>query len=200
MTNADWTPGEAAARDPHDRTQPPWWRCAVFYQIYPRSLLDTDGDGVGDLEGVRRQLPHLVSLGVDALWLSPFYPSPMRVFGYDVADYCGVDPLFGTLDDARRLVGDAHRQGLRVIVDFVPNHTSSDHPWFVDARSSRRARHRDWHIWRDPAPGAGPDDPDGGGERSSDPGPPPNNWTATFVGGPAWTFDRATSQWYLHQF
>jgi alpha-glucosidase len=187
-----WTPGEREAKAPHpDDAQLPWWTSAVFYQIYPRSFLDTDGDGVGDLEGVRQKLPYLARLGVDALWLSPFYPSPMHDFGYDVADYCDVDPLFGSLEDARRLVIEAHEHGLRVIVDFVPNHTSSEHPWFVDARSSRTAAHRDWYVWRDPAPVAG----------GTLPGPPPNGWAATFTPDePAWTWDAETEQWYLHVF
>src|SRR5215472_2613652 len=128
-----WTPGEAEAKDPHDRADRPWWQGAVFYQIYPRSFLDTDGDGVGDLEGIRRRIPYLAELGVDAIWLSPFYRSPMKDFGYDVADYCDVDPLFGTLADFDALLADTHRAGMRLIVDWVPNHTSSDHPWFVDA-------------------------------------------------------------------
>lgn len=136
------------------------------------------------MAGVRAKLDHLVWLGVDALWLSPFYPSPMADFGYDVSDYCAVDPLFGTLDDFDALVDDAHRRGLRVIVDWVPNHTSDQHPWFQDARRSRSSPRRDWYVWRDPAP-------DGG---------PPNNWVSSWGGGPAWTFHDATGQWYLHQF
>jgi alpha-glucosidase len=163
---------------------PPWWTSAVVYQIYPRSFADTDGDGIGDLEGVRRHLDHLSWLGVDALWLSPFYRSPMADFGYDVSDYCDVDPLFGTLDDFDRLVDDAHARGLRVIVDWVPNHTSNQHPWFQESRSSRHNRRRDWYVWRDPAP-------DGG---------PPNNWIAAFTNGPAWTLDETTGQYYLHCF
>ncbi|MDA8342045.1 MAG: alpha-amylase family glycosyl hydrolase [Actinomycetota bacterium] len=163
----------------------PWWEGAVFYQIYPRSFADADGDGVGDLAGIRRRLGHLVDLGVDALWLSPFYRSPMADFGYDVSDYCDVDPLFGTLDDVDRLVEDVHQAGMRIIVDWVPHHTSSEHPWFVDARSSRDSRHRRWYVWRDPGP-------DGG---------PPNNWRAAFdPDAPAWTFDPASGQWYLHLF
>jgi alpha-glucosidase len=170
-----WTPGEAAARDPRDHPSGPWWKHAVFYQIYPRSFLDTDGDGIGDLEGIRRRLPYLATLGVDALWLSPFYPSPMADFGYDVADYCDVDPIFGTLDDARLLFAEAHAHGLRVIIDLVPNHTSSEHPWFAAARASRLAPHRDWYIWRDPVRPVTP---------GEDPGPPPNHWIASFTGVP----------------
>jgi alpha-glucosidase len=162
----------------------PWWTTSVGYQIYPRSFADTTGNGVGDLNGVRAHLDDLVWLGVDALWLSPFYRSPMADFGYDVSDYCDVDPLFGSLDDAQALIDDAHERGLRIIVDWVPNHTSCDHPWFTSARSSVDDPKRDWYVWRDPAP-------DGG---------PPNNWIAAFAPVPAWTFDDATGQYYLHCF
>jgi alpha-glucosidase len=162
----------------------PWWRTAVVYQIYPRSFADTNGDGVGDLEGVRRHLDHLSWLGVDAIWLSPFYRSPMADFGYDVADHCDVDPVFGTLDDFDRLLHDAHERGLKVLVDWVPNHTSDQHPWFLESRSGRDSPKRDWYVWRDPAP-------DGG---------PPNNWVAAFAPVPAWTFDEASGQYYLHLF
>jgi alpha-glucosidase len=161
----------------------PWWKTAVFYQIYPRSFLDTDGDGIGDLEGIRRRLGHLVWLGVDAIWISPFFRSPMKDFGYDVSDYCDVDPLFGTLDDFDRLLAEAHAAGLRVMIDWVPNHTSDEHPWFVESRRSRSSARRNWYVWRD--------------ARS---GKPPNNWEGRFFGGPAWTFDEATSQYYLHCF
>jgi len=163
----------------------PWWKRSVFYQIYPRSFADSTGSGTGDLRGIAAHLDHLAWLGVDAVWISPFYPSPMRDFGYDVADYCDVDPIFGSLDDFDALIEAAHTRDLRVIVDWVPAHTSSDHPWFVDARSSRDSRHRGWYVWRDPAPGGGP----------------PNNWTATFTqGAPAWTFDETTGQYWLHSF
>ncbi len=163
----------------------PWWKTAVVYQIYPRSFLDTDGDGVGDLEGIRRRLDHLVWLGVDAVWLSPVFRSPMKDHGYDVADYCDVDPLFGTLADLDRLIADAHARGLKVLFDWVPNHTSDQHPWFVESRRSRTSPKRDWYYWRDPAP-------DGG---------PPNDWKAAFPAGiDAWTLDAATGQYYLHQF
>jgi len=163
----------------------PWWKAAVFYQIYPRSFADSNGDGIGDLEGIRAHLDHLVDLGVDAIWICPFYRSPMTDFGYDVVDYCDVDPLFGTLADFDRLLADAHARGLRVIVDWVPNHTSDQHPWFVEARSSRQSAKRDWYLWQD-GPGSGP-----GGR--------PNNWKAAF-GGDTWTWDDATAQWYLHLF
>ena len=159
-----------------------WWRRAVVYQVYPRSFLDSNGDGVGDLPGVTRRLDHLADLGVDAIWLSPFYPSPMNDFGYDVTDYTGVDPIFGTLDDFDALVERARERGIRVIVDFVLNHTSERHPWFAEARSSREAARRDWYVWAEGR--------DGG---------PPNNWQSV-TGGPAWTRDEASGQFYLHSF
>lgn len=162
----------------------PWWKSAVVYQIYPRSFADHAANGIGSLEGIRRQLDHLSWLGVDAIWLSPFYRSPMADFGYDVSDYRDVDPLFGTLADFDALVADVHERGMKIIVDWVPNHSSDQHPWFIDSRSSRDAEHRDWYIWRDSAP-------DGG---------PPNNWIETWGGGPAWTFDDTTGQWYLRLF
>ncbi len=169
---------------------PEWWREAVFYQVYPRSFQDSNGDGVGDLPGIIARLDHLNdgtprSLGVDAIWLSPFYPSPMADFGYDVSDYCDVDPTFGTLSDFDRLLDEAHARGIRVIIDLVPNHTSDRHPWFVESRSSRDNPKRDWYIWAQP--------------RSD--GWPPNNWQSVFAGvGPAWTFDEKTGQYYLHHF
>ena len=162
----------------------PWWQTGTVYQIYPRSFADTDGDGVGDLEGVRRHLDHLAWLGVDAVWLSPFYPSPMADFGYDVADHCDVDPTFGDLATFDALLHDAHDRGIRVLLDWVPNHTSDQHPWFVASRSGRDDPHRSWYVWRDPAP-------DGG---------PPNNWVRAWSDQPAWTFDEASGQWYLHCF
>ena len=155
----------------------------MVYQIYPRSFQDSDGDGVGDLPGVTERLDYVADLGVGAVWLSPFYPSPQADFGYDVADYCGVDPQFGTLDDADRLVARAHELGLRVIVDVVPNHSSDQHAWFQESRSSRDSPKRDWYVWRDPKPD----------------GSPPNNWLSIF-GGPAWELDEATGQYYLHTF
>jgi alpha-glucosidase len=163
----------------------PWWRGAVFYQIYPRSFADSDGDGIGDLGGVRAHLDDLAWMGVDALWLSPFYPSPMVDFGYDVADYCEVDPVFGTLADFDGLVEEAHALGLKVIIDWVPNHTSDRHPWFVDARSGRGSYHRNWYVWRQGRPD----------------GSPPNNWAGAFdPSAPAWTFDPDSGQWFLHLF
>jgi alpha-glucosidase len=161
----------------------PWWHRAVIYQIYPRSFQDTNGDGVGDLAGIRRRLPYLVELGVDAIWLSPIFSSPMADFGYDISDYKDVDPLFGSKADLDELVGAAHGHGLRVILDLVPNHTSDRHPWFVESRSSRDNPKRGWYLWRDPRQ-------DGG---------PPNNWMSEF-GGSAWTLDPATGQYYYHAF
>ena len=155
----------------------PWWQRAVVYQIYPRSFADASGDGVGDLRGIHGRLEYLEWLGVDALWLSPVFRSPMADFGYDVSDYCDVDPLFGTLADLDALVDEAHRRGLRVLLDWVPNHTSDRHPWFLASRRSRDDPKRDWYVWRAPAPGGGP----------------PNNWSAAFrTETPAWTLDTAT--------
>jgi alpha-glucosidase len=160
-----------------------WWHDEVVYQIYPHSFADASGDGVGDLPGIERHLPYLRELGVDAVWLSPIFKSPMRDFGYDVADYCAIDPLFGTMADFDRLLQVAHGQRLRLLLDFVPNHTSDQHEWFRQSRSSRDDPKRDWYIWKDPAP-------DGG---------PPNNWLSNF-GGPAWTYDEASGQYYYHAF
>ncbi|WP_207477182.1 alpha-amylase family glycosyl hydrolase [Arenibaculum pallidiluteum] len=160
-----------------------WWQRGVVYQVYPRSFQDSDGDGIGDLRGITARLDHLVDLGVDAVWISPIYPSPMADFGYDVADHTGIDPAFGTLEEFDRLVAEAHGRGLRVILDYVPNHTSDRHPWFAASRSSRTDPLRDWYVWRDPAP-------DGG---------PPNNWVAEF-GGSAWEWDERTGQYYYHAY
>jgi alpha-glucosidase len=160
-----------------------WWQRGTVYQIYPRSFVDSNGDGVGDLPGIISRLDYIRWLGVDAIWLSPIYPSPMKDFGYDVSDYTGVHPLFGTLDDLDRLLHEAHARHLRVILDFVPNHSSDQHPWFLESRSSRDSPKRDWYIWRDPAPGGGP----------------PNNWLSCF-GGSAWAFDEHTGQYYYHAF
>ena len=188
----------------------PWWQTAVVYQIYPRSFADSNGDGVGDLAGVTARLDHLAWLGVDALWLSPIFRSPMADFGYDVSDYTDVDPVFGSLEDLDHLVAEAHARGIRVVLDWVPNHTSDQHPWFDASRSSREDPKRDWYVWRD---GGGPDRP-------------PNEWAAAFVEparwtrdpatgelrrqpdatggtdhtGTAWTWDEGTEQWYLHLF
>jgi alpha-glucosidase len=164
-------------------TETRWWQRGIVYQVYPRSFCDSNGDGVGDLRGIQRRLDHLEWLGVDAVWISPIYPSPMADFGYDVADYTDVEPLFGSLAELDALMDDLHRRGMRLVLDFVPNHTSNAHPWFRDARSSRAAMHRDWYIWRDPAS-------DGG---------PPNDWQSVF-GGPAWEWDEQTGQFYFHSF
>src|SRR3954469_20566639 len=162
-----------------------WWQRGAIYQIYPRSYADANGDGVGDLRGIEQRLEHLSALGVEAVWLSPIFPSPMADFGYDVADYCDIDPLFGTLEDFDALTAECHPRGIRVVIDWVPNHTSDRHPWFEASRSSRDDPKRDWYVWRDPAP-------DGG---------PPNDWDSTFEAvGPAWTLDPATGQYYLHSF
>jgi alpha-glucosidase len=161
----------------------PWWEPAVVYQIYPRSFQDSNGDGIGDLPGIASRLDYLAWLGVDAIWLSPIFRSPMADFGYDVADYCDVDPIFGSLADLDRLVAQAHRRGIRVLLDFVPNHTSDRHPWFVESRSSRDNPRRDWYIWSDPLPG----------------GAPPNEWQAAF-GGSSWEWDERTGQFYFHSF
>jgi len=162
----------------------PWWKTSVGYQIYPRSFCDTTGNGIGDLAGIEVHLDHVSQLGVDALWISPFFPSPMADYGYDVADFCDVDPLFGDLAGFDRLLEAAHSRGLRVIIDWVPNHSSQRHPWFEESRGSRDDPKRDWYVWRDPAP-------DGG---------PPNNWIESLTFGPAWTLDETTGQYYLHCF
>jgi len=160
-----------------------WWAAGVLYQIYPRSFQDSNDDGVGDLAGIVARLPYLVDLGVDAIWLSPVFPSPMADFGYDVADYVGIDPIFGSMVDFDALVAAAHGRGLKVILDLVPNHSSDRHPWFLESRSSRDNPKRDWYLWRDPAP-------DGGA---------PNNWLSEF-GGSAWQYDATTRQYYYHAF
>lgn len=160
-----------------------WWQRGIIYHIYPRSFADHDGDGVGDVRGICSKLDYLVWLGVDAVWLSPIYPSPMADFGYDVSDYTGVHPLFGTMEDVDALIAQAHARGLRVIFDFVPNHTSDQHPWFLESKASRDNPKRDWYLWHD----AKPD------------GSPPNNWLSVF-GGSAWQWDEATGQYYYHAF
>ena len=159
-----------------------WWKAGILYQIYPRSFQDSDGDGVGDLRGIIARLDDVKSLGVDAIWLSPIFPSPMADFGYDISNYIGIDPLFGRLADFDALVAAAHAAGLKVILDLVPNHTSDLHLWFVESRGSRDSSKRNWYLWHDPK--------DGG---------PPNNWMSEF-GGSAWAFDEATQQYYYHAF
>src|SRR5271166_5534203 len=160
-----------------------WWRSGVIYQIYPRSFQDSNGDGIGDIPGIRRRLGYLRWLGVDAVWLSPVYPSPMADFGYDISDYRDVDPIFGSLADLKGLIDDAHAAGIKVILDYVPNHTSNLHPWFIESRASTASAKRDWYVWR----GASRD------------GGPPNNWISLF-GGDAWEWDAATRQYYYHAF
>jgi alpha-glucosidase len=160
-----------------------WWQRGVIYQIYPRSFQDSNGDGVGDLPGINARLGYVAGLGVDAVWISPIYPSPMADFGYDVADYCDIDPMFGTLADFKQLVDHTHQLGLKVLLDFVPNHSSNRHPWFEESRSSRDNPKRDWYLWRDAAPGGGP----------------PNNWLSR-MGGCAWEWDEHTGQYYYHAF
>ncbi|MCC1492377.1 alpha-amylase family glycosyl hydrolase [Cognatishimia sp. F0-27] len=160
-----------------------WWRGAVIYQIYPRSYQDSNGDGIGDLLGIANRLPHIASLGVDAIWISPFFTSPMKDFGYDVSDYCDVDPMFGSLADFDALVTQAHGHGVRIMIDLVLSHTSDQHPWFVESRSSRDNPKADWYVWSDPKPD----------------GTPPNNWLSIF-GGSAWQWDSRREQYYLHNF
>jgi alpha-glucosidase len=160
-----------------------WWRGAVIYQIYPRSFQDDSGDGIGDLPGITRRLDHVASLGVDAIWLSPIFPSPMKDMGYDVSDYCGIDPSFGTLEDFDQLVAKAHSLGIRVIIDQVLSHTSDRHPWFMESRVSKDNAKADWYVWADPLPD----------------GSPPNNWLAVF-GGVAWEWEARRRQYYLHNF
>jgi alpha-glucosidase len=165
-----------------------WWKHGVIYQIYPRSFQDSNGDGIGDLDGIIERLDYLNdgterSLGIDGIWLSPTFPSPMKDFGYDVSDYEDVHPDFGTLKTMDRLIAEAHKRGIRIVLDFVPNHTSSEHPWFRASRSSVDSPKRDWYVWRD----------------AKDDGTPPNNWIGAF-GGPAWEWDQETQQYYLHSF
>ena len=161
----------------------PWWQSGIIYQIYPRSFADSNGDGIGDLNGITAHLDYLAGLGVSALWLSPIYPSPDADFGYDVSDYCAVDPKYGSMADFDRLVSEAGARGLHIILDLVLNHTSEAHPWFVESRASRDNPKRDWYLWRDPAPGGGA----------------PNNWQSVF-GGSGWEADPATGQYYFHMF
>ncbi|MFA7440941.1 MAG: alpha-glucosidase [Sphingomonadaceae bacterium] len=164
-------------------TDTDWWRGATIYQVYPRSFQDTTGDGMGDLPGITRRLPHIASLGVDAVWISPFFPSPMADMGYDVSDFRGVDPMFGTMDDFRTLLDRAHDLGLKVIIDQILSHSSDQHRWFAQSRSSRENPYADWYVWADPQPD----------------GTPPNNWLSVF-GGPAWEWDGQRMQYYLHGF
>ncbi len=159
----------------------PWWKRGVLYQVYPRSFADSNGDGVGDIGGIVEHLDHLEWLGVDGIWLSPVTVSPNADWGYDVSDFCAIAPELGTLDEFDGLVAAAADRGIRILMDIVPNHTSDQHPWFVDSRSSRTAEHRDWYVWADGTAEGGP----------------PNNWVSSF-GGPGWTFDETTGQYYFH--
>ncbi|MGB7683959.1 MAG: alpha-glucosidase [Candidatus Acidiferrales bacterium] len=176
-------PRAGAQKKKADPEGQPWWKTAVFYELYPRSFADSNNDGVGDLNGITSKLDYLHALGIDAIWITPCFPSPQVDFGYDVSDYENIDPMYGTLADFDRLVAEGKKRGIRIILDFVVNHTSDQHPWFLDSKSSRTSAHRDWYIWRD-----------GKGD-----GQPPNNWLSTF-GGSAWKFDPATGQYYYHYF
>src|SRR5919108_67324 len=160
----------------------PWWQHAVFYEIYPRSFADSDNSGMGDINGITSKLDYLRELGIDAIWITPCFPSPQVDFGYDVSDYRNIAPEYGTLADMDRLIAEAKKRGIRIILDLVVNHTSDKHPWFLDSRSSRTSKHRDWYVWRD-----GKD------------GKPPSNWQAWF-GGSAWKWDPKTKQYYYHYF
>jgi alpha-glucosidase len=160
-----------------------WWQTGVIYQIYPRSFQGTNRNGIGDLTGIVRRLPHLVELGIDAIWISPIFPSPMKDFGFDVSDYCDISRFFGSLADFDGLLASAHAAGIKVILGFVPNHTSGEHPWFFDSRSSRFSSKRDWYLWRDGKPD----------------GSEPKNSQSEF-GGPAWRFDVRTDQYYYHSY
>src|SRR6202790_2382814 len=177
------TATSANAQQQTDAHARQWWQNAVFYEIYPRSFADSYNDGIGDLNGITSKMDYLHDLGVDAIWITPCFPSPQIDFGYDVSDYEAIDPMYGTLADFDRLVAEAKKRNIRSILDFVMNHTSDQHKWFLDSKSSRTAPKRDWYIWRD---GKGP-------------GHPPNNWISTF-GGSAWTLDPMTNQYYYHFF
>ena len=166
-----------------------WPEGAIVYQVYPRSLQDSNADGIGDLPGVVQRLDYLKDLGVNALWLSPFYPSPMADFGYDIADYCNVHPMFGTLEDFKTLLHESHERSIKIIVDLVPNHTSDEHEWFKLSRLSKNSPYSNWYIWKDPQPGSTPGNPI-----------PPNNWRDALDGSPAWEWDDTRQQFYLHSF
>src|SRR5689334_11364830 len=166
-----------AVAAPVDALGHKWWQHAVFYEVYPRSFADTNNDGVGDLPGITQKMAYLHDLGVDALWITPFYPSPNVDFGYDISDYEAIDPMYGTLADFDRMIAEGKKHGVGVLLDLVLNHTSEQHPWFVESRSSKTSAKRDWYVWRD---GKGP-------------GQPPSNWTSLF-GGSCWRFDEKTGQ------
>ncbi len=165
-----------------------WWKNAVIYEIYPRSFQDSNGDGIGDLNGITERLDYLKELGVDAIWLTPIYPSPQVDFGYDISDYENIDPQYGTLADFDQLVAEANKRHIRIIMDMVMNHTSDKHKWFIESRSSRTNPYRDWYVWHD-----------GKGETATDKGEPPNNWQSDF-GHSAWEWDEKTRQYYYHKF
>ena len=184
MSGLSWVAAAAQERGKAvDAEGHQWWQHAVFYEIYPRSFADSNNDGVGDLRGIASKLDYLKDLGIDAIWISPCFPSPQVDFGYDVSDYENIDPMYGTLADFDYLASEAKKRDIHIILDFVVNHSSDKHPWFLDSKSSKTSEHRDWYIWRD---GKGP-------------GQPPNNWTSTF-GGSAWKFDPTTNQYYYHFF
>jgi len=176
-------PYAAAQQQKLDAEGHEWWQHAVFYEVYPRSFADSNNDGIGDLKGITSKLDYLKDLGIDAIWITPCFPSPQVDFGYDVSDYENIDPMYGTLADFDRLVAEGKKGNIKIILDFVVNHTSDQHKWFLDSKSSRTSAHRDWFIWRD----------------GKAPNQPPNNWTSTF-GGPAWQLDPATNQYYYHYF
>ena len=179
---------KAGATRPAEASELGWWKNAVIYEVYPRSFQDTNGDGIGDLNGITERLDYLKDLGVDAIWLTPVYPSPQVDFGYDISDYRKIDPQYGTLADFNRLVAEARKRNIRVIMDMVMNHTSDQHPWFLESRSSRNNPYRDWYVWRD-----------GKGETATSKGDPPNNWQSLF-GHSAWQWDEKTRQYYYHKF
>src|SRR5499427_1292764 len=172
-----------ASQEKTDAEGHPWWQHAVFYEVYPRSFADSNNDGIGDLNGITSTMGYLHDLGVDAIWISPCFPSPQVDFGYDVSDYENIDPMYGTLADFDKMVAMGKQHNVKIILDFVVNHTSDQHAWFLDSKSSRNAPHRDWYVWRD---GKGP-------------AQPPNNWTSDF-GGSAWKLDPTTNQYYYHYF
>jgi len=174
-----------AAGDTNERN---WWRNAVFYEIYPRSFGDANNDGIGDLKGITAHLDYLKGLGVDAIWLTPIYPSPQVDFGYDISDYVAIDPQYGTMADFDRLMAEANKRHIRVLMDMVMNHSSDKHKWFLQSRSSKTNPYRDWYVWHD-----------GKGETATDKGQPPNNWESVF-GGSAWEWDDKTRQYYYHKF
>src|SRR4051812_18343419 len=182
-TGAESAPRRAGAESA------PWGTRAVVYQVYPRSFQDSDGDGIGDLGGVLQRLDHLADLGLDVLWLSPVYPSPQADNGYDISDYQGIDPLFGTLAQVDELIAELHRRGMRLVMDLVVNHTSDEHPWFVESRSGPESPKRDWYWWRPPRAGFA----------AGEPGAEPTNW-ASFFSGPVWELDEACGEYYLHLF